>query len=226
MKKVKFTIIALVACLGLSSCSSDEMLMPEEQSKDLFNTYQLKRDANGAYSIDINVIDDVTIGKVKNATTNTNEFYLSNDQSVQKSNYGSDLWFNNESFKIELISDNSSEVPSISITDDNNKNLQKTDSELLKEYSISLNEDGSYDLDFKVLNKTSVQFIQDKVNDIYEVHLEESSESQESNSYVRTFEKLEGELLQIHFVNHSSGSAKGNSMGIRRPIIIVDNGSD
>jgi hypothetical protein len=222
MKKVKFAIIALVACLGLSSCSSDEMLMPEEQSKDLFNTYQLKRDANGAYSIDINVNNDVTIGKVKNAATNTNEFYLSNDQSVQKSNYGADLWFNNENFKIELISDNSSKVPSISITDDNNKDAQKTDSELLKEYSISLNEDGSYDLDFKVLNKTSVGFFHDDVNDIYEVHLTESSKSQESNSYVRTFEKQEGELLQIHFVNHSSGSAKENSMGPRRPIIIVN----
>lgn len=85
MKKVKYAIFALVACIGLSSCSSDEMLMPEEQSKDLFNTYQLKRDANGAYSFDVNVKNDVTIGKVKNASTNTNELYLSNDNSVEKS---------------------------------------------------------------------------------------------------------------------------------------------
>jgi len=226
MKKVKFAIIALVACLGLSSCSSDEMLMPEEQSKNLLNSYQLKRDANGAYSIDINVNNDATIGKVKNTSTNTNEFYLSNDQSVQKANYGSDLWFNNENFKIELISDNSSKVPSISITDDNNNDVQKTDSEFLKEYSISLNEDGSYDLDFKVSNKTSVSYVHDDVNHIYEFHLEESSKSQESNSYARTFEKEEGELLQIHFVNHSNGSAKGNAMGIRRPIIIVDDGTE
>ena len=224
MKRVKFAIIATVACLGLSSCSSEEMLMPEEQSKDLFNTYQLKRDANGAYSIDVNVDKDVTIGKVKNATTNTNELYLSNDKSVQKSNYGSDLWFNNENFKVQLISDNSNKIPSISITDDNTKDLQKSDSEFLKEYSISLNEDGTYYLDFEVLNKTSVDFVYDSAENIYEVHLEESSKSQDSNNYSRTFEKQEGDLLQIHFVNHFSGNAKGSSRGIRRPIIIVDSG--
>lgn len=222
MKKVKFAIFALVASIGLSSCSSDEMLMPEEQSKDLFNTYQLKRDANGAYSFDVNVKNDVTIGKVKNASTNTNELYLSNDNSVQKSNYGSDLWFNGENFKIELISDNSSKVPSISITDNNTKNLQKTDSELLKEYSVSLNDDGSYDLDFQVSNQTSVDFVYDSASNVYEVYLEESSQTQEINDYSRTFEKEEGDSLQIHFISTSNGSAKSTVLGIRKPIIIID----
>ena len=129
MKKLNFAIIAVLFSLVFSSCSSDEVLLQEEQSKELFKSYQLKRDANGAYSIDVQVGDYVNIGKVKNTDNNTNELYLSvsDDGLIQKSDYGSDLWFNDESFKVELISDNFSKVSSISITDDNIKFAEKAE---------------------------------------------------------------------------------------------------
>ena len=65
MKKIKFVAIVLLASLAFSSCSSDEMFSPEEVSEELFKTYQLKRDINGKYSLDINVEDNISIGKVK-----------------------------------------------------------------------------------------------------------------------------------------------------------------
>lgn len=228
MNKIKFVAISLLAFLAFSSCSSDELLSPEENSEELFKTYQLKRDINGAYSLDINVEDNVSIDKVKNLTNNTNEFHLSSSNSkvAQKSYYGSDLWFDNDNFRIEYITENSNKTPSISVMDNNNKNNKKGDDELLKEYSITKNEEGSYDLDFRVMDNIGVDFVQNSETNIYEIHLDPNVTSDGNNTYSRTFEITEGELLQIHFVNHFSGSGKGQPDPPRRPVIIIDDGED
>jgi hypothetical protein len=228
MKKIKFVAISLLAFLAFSSCSSDELLSPEEISEELFKTYQLKRDINGVYSLDINVEDNISIGKVKNSTNNTNEFHLStsNAKVAQKSYYGSDLWFDNENFRIEFISENFNKIPSISVKDDNNRYNKKGDDELLEEYSITKNEEGSYNLDFRVMDNIGVSFVQDSETNVYEVHLDPNVTSDGNNTYSRTFEITEGELLQIHFVNHFSGSGKGQPDPPRRPVIIIDEGED
>ena len=230
MNKIKLVAISLLAFLAFSSCSSDELLSPEETSEELFKTYQLKRDINGAYSLDINVEDNVSIDKVKNSTNNTNEFHLSSSNSkvAQKSYYGSDLWFDNDNFRIEYITENSNKTPSISVMDDNVRYNKKGDDELLKEYSITKNEEGSYDLEFRVKNNTGVDFVYDSENDVYEVHLDPNVTSEGNNTYSRTFEKTDGEeLLQIHFVNHTGGSAKGEAnVTERRPVIIIDDGEN
>ena len=230
MNKIKLVAISLLAFLAFSSCSSDELLSPEGISEELFKTYQLKRDINGVYSLDINVEDNISIGKVKNSTNNTNEFHLSSSNSkvAQKSYYGSDLWFDNDNFRIEYITENSNKTPSISVMDDNIRYNKKGDDELLKEYSITKNEEGSYDLEFRVKNNTGVDFVYDSENDVYEVHLDPNVTSEGNNTYSRTFEKTDGEeLLQIHFVNHTGGSAKGEAnVTERRPVIIIDDGEN
>lgn len=230
MRKINVVIVTVLLSLGLTSCSSEESITPEEISQKEFNSYELKRDASGAYSFDINVESDVSVGKVKNTNNNTNELYLSHvDNLESKNDYGTDLWFNNENFKIEIISKSYNKLASISIVDDNIKYDQKSVNDFLKEYSIIKNDEGTYDLDFSVANKINVDFVYDSVNSIYEIHLNESEKSQESNYYSRTLEKEEGESLQIHFVNHSSALAKGldgGEMMTRKPVIIIDEGED
>lgn len=224
---MKILAMTVISSLIFLSCSSDDMLVQGEQSKELYTGYKLKRDGAGAYSFDINTEDGVNIGKVKNTSNNTNELYLSfsNDNFTTKSDYGSDLFFNNGKFDIELISENSKKVPNISITDDNTIYTQRQNNTFLEQYTITKNDEGDYDLEFTVKNNVTVEY--KKENDVYEIHLKKGQKSNETNNNSRIFEKLEGELLQLHFVSHIDESAKGNSLArIRKPVIVIDDGED
>ncbi|SDS30129.1 hypothetical protein SAMN05216503_2619 [Polaribacter sp. KT25b] len=229
MKKRNFLAVAVVFSLVFSSCSSEEEALMPEQSKELFKTFELKRDATGAYSIDLDLDSNVKVAKVKNTAENINELYLSvsDDDLEQKSNLQSDLFFDDENFKVDFITENSNKVPSISIFDDNIKYVKKSDDSFLEEYSVIKNENGTYELDFKVSNNVSVDFVYNDEISVYEVHLEESGKSQQNDSYSRTLEKEENELLQIHFVNHTGDNAKGDATSAdRKPVIIIDDGED
>ena len=229
MKKIKLLALALVFSMAFSSCSTEESMLPPEQSNELLKTFQLKRDASGAYSMDLNVANNVNVGKVKNASNNTNELYLtlSDDYFVQKSNSQSDLFFDDENFKIDFISANSTRVPSISVYDNNNKFVQKSDTSFLKEFSVTKNENGTYDLDFKVINNIAVDFVYNDEINAFEIHLEANVKSLGNQTFSRTLEKESGKLLQIHFVNHINLLAKGAAESTtRKPVIIIDDGED
>ncbi|PQJ77494.1 hypothetical protein [Polaribacter glomeratus] len=226
MKKIKILALALVTTFAFSSCSTEDSMMPQEQSSELLNTYQLKRDASGAYSVDINVNGNVNISKVKNAISNTNELYLtlSDDKFTQKSTVQTDLFFNDENFKIDFISANSNKTPSISVFDDNIKFVKKSDTSFLEEFSVTKNENGTYDLDFKVINNVAVDFVYNTDLEAYEVHLEANVKSQGNKNFSRTLEKENDKLLQIHFVNHLTDMLKAETQSTeRKPVILIDN---
>jgi len=226
MKKISLVIILVINSFAFLSCSNEESLTVDSNSV-LFNSYELKRNANGEYSLDIKVENDVNISKVKNDINNTNEIYLSDTEVFGKQNYGADLMFDDENFTVKFITENSVKTPSISIIDDNIIYSEKSSDDFLKEYSISNSVDGLYDLDFTVKNNVSVEFVYDEEAGVYEIHLEESDKSKEGNDYSRTFEKEEG-LLQIHFVNHTTYSSKTELAAFteRKPRIIIDEGED
>jgi uncharacterized protein YegP (UPF0339 family) len=230
MKKIKLLALTLVFSMAFSSCSTEESMLPPAQSSELLKTFQLKRDASGAYSMDLNLANNVNVGKVKNISNNTNELYftLSDDPFVQKSSSQSDLFFDDENFKVDFISANSTKVPSISVYDSNNKFVQKSDTSFLKEFSVTKNENGTYDLDFKVINNIAVDFVYNNEINAYEIHLEANIKSLGNQNFSRTIEKESDKLLQIHFVNHINVLAKGaaESSTRRKPIIIIDDGED
>ena len=73
-----FNLFALLASLTLvfSSCSTNETLLPEEQSIDLLKTYTVKRDANGAYSLDYDLNGNAKTETIVDESTSTNNIYL------------------------------------------------------------------------------------------------------------------------------------------------------
>ena len=86
MKITKLASLVVVAVLTLSACSSNESILPVEESENALKSYKIKRDATGAYSIDLDVNENVKTQAFKNEETNKNEFhfYESDNQSSKK----------------------------------------------------------------------------------------------------------------------------------------------
>ena len=202
MKNFSLFAFLTVATLVFSSCSSNETTLPEEQSLDLLKSFTIKRDTNGAYYTDYSFNGNVATENVFDANTNTSSIYLFPSDNFLTSNVTENLTISGGQFKIGFIDTNSKNQPQITIKDDNllfYKNADENE-EMLSEYSISGNEDGTYTLDFTVNNKVSVDFVYNEDLNIYEIHLEEGKS--DALVFSRVFEKNENETLKIDFVNH------------------------
>ena len=88
-----FNLFALVASLTLvfSSCSTNENILPEQQSEDLLKTYTIKRDATGAYSIDYSLNSSATSEDVLDENTNTKNIYLYSSANQESRKITQDL---------------------------------------------------------------------------------------------------------------------------------------
>jgi len=207
-----FNLFALVASLTLvfSSCSTNETLLPEEQSVDLLKTYTIKRDATGAYSIDYDLNSDATSESVLDDSTNTKNIYLYSSDNQSSRKVTQDLTINGTQLKVGFVDTNTDKSHNITISDDNLTIARKTDNKKLKDYSISSNLDGTYTLDFTVNNKVSVDFVYNDELEVYEIHLEDGKTG--DTNFSRVLEKEAGEPLKFDFVNHITNlQAKGES---------------
>lgn len=216
-----FNLFALLASLTLvfSSCSTNETLLPEEQSIDLLKTYTIKKDANGSYSLDYDLNGDAKTEIVVDETTNTNNVYLYSSDNQTSRRATQELVIDGAELKIGFVDTSSDNLPQISIFDDNTTLANNK----LKDYSISSNLDGTYTLDFSVNSKVRVDFVFNEETKNYEVHLEEGKSKQVNFS--RVLEKIDGEPLKFDFVNHLSTNnvAKGGDIIsiIRKPRAII-----
>ena len=216
-----FNLFALVASITLvfSSCSTNENLLPEEQSVDLLKSYSIKRDANGAYSLDYNLNGNAKTEKV--VDNNINQFYLYSSDSQTSRRATQDLVIDGTELKVGFVDTSSDKLPQITITDDNLA-LAKNSNKKLKEYSITSNQDGTYNLDFSVNNKVRVDFVYNEEINTYEIHLEEGKSNE--TSFSRVLEKADGQPLKFDFVNHLDNTeAKGLLEAIvgRKPRVII-----
>ena len=202
MKNFNLLALATVFSLVLSSCSSNEELLPQETSTDLLKSYTVKRDKNGSYSLDYRLSDNAIAQNNKNIKSNTNEVYLySSDNRLSARNESQGLSIENNKLKVGFVDTNSGRTPQIIVEDENIvMSRDSSDDRLLDDYSITGNEDGTYDLVFNVKNKVEVDFVFNEEENVYEIHLEKVNGT-ESN-FERTFTKDEGVDLKIAFVNH------------------------
>lgn len=207
MKTFNLLVLAASMTLVFSSCSTNETLLPEEQTVDLLKSYTIQRDASGAYSLDYNLNDDATTEKVVSSETNTNEFYLYSTEGKTSRKATQELVIDGTELKIGFIDASSNKLPQITITDDN-LSLARSSNKKLKDYSITSNEDGTYNLDFSVNDKVRVDFVYNEAIKTYEIHLEEGKSSE--TNFSRVLEKEIGQPLQFDFVNHIENTqAKG-----------------
>jgi len=226
MKTLKLLSLTILASFALSSCSNNEDLMPEAKKTDSLKSYKVKRDASGAYSIEYDLEKNTTSQKSINSQTNTNEFHLYESDFTTSKRDSEKLFIDVNVLNVSFLDTKTDKKSNITIEDDP-ISLVKTDTKITKmlsEYTVSRNEDGTFNLGFKVNDKVSVDFVYNEEISTYEIHLEKGKSN--GQSFSRDFEKLEGKILRIDFVNHTkNNSAKGDYYysSTRKPkVIIVD----
>jgi hypothetical protein len=218
MRNLNLYALFASAMLVFSSCSSDENLLQEEQSLDLLKSYTIQRDASGAYSLDYNLNGNVEVDNVTDVQTNTNEIYLYTTNSKSSRTVSQDLYIDQSQIKVGFVDTNSDKKATITVLD-NDIQMSKSRNERLETFGLTSNTDGSFDLEFKVIDGIAVEFIYDGDKNVYEVHLNDNPKASQSE-FLQTFTKENGVALNIEFVNNASAT-NARTAAIRRPAVII-----
>lgn len=226
MKPTKLFLSILTLAFMVSSCSNEEAIQPEAKVS-LLKSYKVSK-TEGKYAVDYTV-RNATSQLVKNKVTNSSDVFLYaaalNEGAIP---FSESLAISNNELQLNFIDTKTNKKPSITIMDDNivfAKDTGKTG--MLSDYSITSNEDGSYDLDFTVRNRVEVTFVYNEEIDTYEVHLQRGEGT--TANFSRNF-TAKSTLLKIDFVNHLSAAPKGYasrelSLVERKPRIVIDTGT-
>lgn len=213
-----------IASFGFFSCSNtDDAEISSDFNKDLLKNYAVKRDANGAYSIDFNVSEKVKVDKVLNQNSNFSQFYLYSSDNNSERKITEELIIDGSQLKVDFIDTNSKRNTNISVIDDNITFAKSSDNNAkLKSYSVSKNDDGSFEVIFEVKNNVDVNFVYNESEDTYEIHLNNGKGN--TTNFSRTLEKKDGKPLQVAFLNYvSNPNAKSDELTvIRKPVIIIE----
>lgn len=223
MKKIS---LVLLVSIIFASCSNEDASLLSEPNSKLLKTFKVNRDVTGAYSVDFKVSDHTKVDKVLNSNNYTRQYFLYPTVNDTDSNISQNLPIDDSKLKIGFVDTQTDNTPNITIIDDI-KFANKTDDVLkLQSYSIVSNEDGTYILDFKVKNNTTVSFVYNNELNAHEIHLENGKGEKEDFS--RTMTKEDGQALKIHFVNHFSNTNAKNQFSSfeRKPVIVIDDGED
>ena len=228
MKKLTTSFLVLLLAFNFTSCSDNEVIT-EEPQQNLLKSFQLKRDASGRYSLDYEVADNTDAISVKNEANKINEIYLRNSEDVQQRTHSNEFMLDNNKLRIGLVDANTYKRANISVEDENITFGKGNDGEFLSTYSVKANEDGTYQLDFKVNGNVKTEFVYNESIETYEVHL--SKGKGENKEFSRVLEMPENGTLNIDFVNHNDnqsnrGYASKETSTRRKPRVSIGNGSE
>lgn len=219
----KITPLFLALTLIFASCSStenDAELLQKNETK--LKSYTLKRDANGRYSIDFDVKENTEVSTFKNSDK-SNEIILSEAVQKQAQKYSNNFNLENDLLKIGFLEENNGKKTQITVEDENIIFAKKGITEFLNNYSVTKNDDGTFNLDFEVNENVQTEFVYNELKEIYEVHL--SNGQSKKQIFSRTMKVPLSNILKINFVNHKySGRSEEYVNG--KPKVIIDTGQD
>jgi hypothetical protein len=206
------------------SCSSEEILTPEDTTNKLLENYTVKKDAKGAYSVDYNLSNNAIASLSKDKRSNTNDFYLYSSDNQSEKRFKKELAIQDNSLKVGFTDTENGKKSSMTILDNDIKFSRDADEEFLTDYSVTNNEDGTVSLDFKVADGVVVNFIYDEDTSTYQVEMYDGSGSQ--NDFTQNYVKEDGVPLNIEFISFSNGQSSridGEMTQIsNRPRVIID----
>ena len=123
------------------------MLTNEVPTNKLLKSFTVKKDANGAYSLNFDLNSDAVVDKTYNDYSKTSQFVLYSSNKPGVRNVKEPMSINDSKLQIGFLDTNTDEKPSITIVDDN-ITFGKGDTEALQSFEISSVDDSAYQLDF------------------------------------------------------------------------------
>ncbi len=200
MKKSYLPFLMILSIL-ISACSTEDN-MPENNDQSLLKSYKLSKDANGRYSIDVNLVEGAYSETYKDQKTNTNNIYAyqGDDNNSRKSVNSKELTLDNNRIEVDVF-ENDIQKNSIWVEDENIKmGKGQISPNFLQSYSLEYLGEGEYVLDFEVRDGISVAFEYNVEENIYEVHLKEGSSN--GKQFTKLYSKSPSLPLRIDFVNY------------------------
>ncbi len=200
MKKSYLPFLMILSIL-ISACSTEDN-MPENNDQSLLKSYKLSKDANGRYSIDVDLVEGAYSETYKDETTNTNNIYAyqGDDNNNSKSVSTKELALDNNRIEIDVF-ENDIQKNSIWVEDENIKmGKGQISPNFLQSYSLEYLGEGKYVLDFEVRDGISVLFEYNVEENIYEVHLKEGVSN--GKQFTKLYSKSPNLPLRIDFVNY------------------------
>ncbi|WP_299159332.1 hypothetical protein [uncultured Tenacibaculum sp.] len=217
----KITPLILALSLIFASCSSNENEGLINTQENLLKSYTLKRDANGAYSIDFKTTNNTDVTTVKNVDA-SNEIILSEANHNTENNHRNDFAIKNDQLKIGFLEANKGKRTKIFIEDENITFAKGGITEFLNSYSITKKTDGTFHLDFKVNDNVTTEFVYNEDIETYEIHLSNGLSKQKEFS--RQLNISSNNLLKLDFVNHKYSNKYDTEMAVaeRRPRQVIE----
>lgn len=206
MKNLNVLALVVTMSLFLFSCSNEESMLPEEENTSLLKSYKISKDAEGNYSLNFDLNDNGAVDKVVDKTSNSKNFYLYSSENQMSKKITEDLVIDGEQLQVGFVDTRSDKSPTVTIIDDNITFAKTNKKDFLKEYSVEVNEDEEFLLDFTVNDGVLVNFIYNEETETYEVHLKEGKATEQS--FAKVLEKEEGKQLKLNFVNYIKVEAK------------------
>ncbi len=219
MKKITPYFLTLCLSILFASCSSNETeAINESTPENLLQSYTLKRDANGAYSIDFNTTNNTDVTTVTN-TDNSKEIILTDVAQKTATKHSNAFSIENDQLKIGFLEASNGKRTKIYVEDDN-ITFAKGVTKFLNSYSISANQDGTYQLNFTVNDNVTTDFVYNEEIETYEVHLSNGNASQKTFSRQLEMD-FESKTLKLDFVNHKYAGKTETSDVERKPKSII-----
>ncbi|TDQ24054.1 hypothetical protein [Tenacibaculum caenipelagi] len=222
MKKVAPYFLALTLSIVFASCSNNDTEVLDDTPENLLQSYTLKRDASGAYSIDFNTSSNTDVTTVTN-TDNSKEIILAETAQKTATKHSNDFSIDNEHLKIGFLETNNGKQTNIWVKDEN-ITFAKGITEFLNSYSVTANEDGTYQLDFVVNDNVATEFSYNEDIEAYEVHLSNNYDTENAKTFSRTMSSSDNGIIKINFVNHKySGKTVEEELAnlVTKPEVII-----
>jgi len=213
-----FTPLTIITILiGLTSCSEQTSLTETLSQESQLKSYSLTTAEDGSYILEHTLTERTTSTLI--STTAGNEIILSDGYS-DSSTKTSVLPLVNNEIKIDFISENEVSIPGIKILDEKITTSSAKKIDYVKDYTVSLLNDGSYELEFSLPNNYIPTYTFNLELNRQEIILI-AGISNETNTYSHNFIKFEGEKLNIVFLrakkSHTLGSKRINRLYYPEP---------